>query len=159
MFSPKSSLIWTTLTPNFSAQTKKNLCGFTPSSIAMATKENITFQRGMLKSIQTRVTTLASILNVGICRPAATPFVLFLVGCSELRWCIFLAAKGNPTRVLIFFLHHSSPPIRSFPCHQQPHPENQFAQEAWLFNSRRGDRRLHHPPVALHFPLIGPVTD
>lgn len=28
----------------------------------MATKENITFQRGMLKSIQTRVTTLASIL-------------------------------------------------------------------------------------------------
>uniref|UniRef100_A0AAX7SPD3 Golgi SNAP receptor complex member 1 n=1 Tax=Astatotilapia calliptera TaxID=8154 RepID=A0AAX7SPD3_ASTCA len=31
-------------------------------SIAMATKENITFQRGMLKSIQTRVTTLASIL-------------------------------------------------------------------------------------------------
>ncbi|CAG08841.1 unnamed protein product, partial [Tetraodon nigroviridis] len=29
-------------------------------SIAMATKENITFQRGMLKSIQTRVTTLAS---------------------------------------------------------------------------------------------------
>lgn len=36
--------------------------GFFPSSIAMATKENITFQRGMLKSIQTRVTTLASIL-------------------------------------------------------------------------------------------------
>lgn len=32
------------------------------SSIAMATKENMTFQRGMLKSIQTRVTTLASIL-------------------------------------------------------------------------------------------------
>ncbi|KAM7398199.1 hypothetical protein PAMA_006209 [Pampus argenteus] len=31
-------------------------------SIAMATKENITFQRGVLKSIQTRVTTLASIL-------------------------------------------------------------------------------------------------
>ncbi|RVE64038.1 hypothetical protein OJAV_G00142150 [Oryzias javanicus] len=29
-------------------------------SIAMATKENITFQRGMLKSIQTRVTTLAN---------------------------------------------------------------------------------------------------
>nr|XP_020473725.1 Golgi SNAP receptor complex member 1-like [Monopterus albus] len=28
-------------------------------SIAMATKENITFQRGMLKSVQTRVTTLA----------------------------------------------------------------------------------------------------
>ncbi len=37
-------------------------CGLSPSSIAMATKENITFQRGMLKSIQTRVTTLASIL-------------------------------------------------------------------------------------------------
>lgn len=36
--------------------------GFSPSSIAMATKENITFQRGILKSIQTRVTTLASIL-------------------------------------------------------------------------------------------------
>nr|XP_040036766.1 Golgi SNAP receptor complex member 1-like [Gasterosteus aculeatus aculeatus] len=29
-------------------------------SIAIATKENITFQRGMLKSIQTRVTTLAN---------------------------------------------------------------------------------------------------
>uniref|UniRef100_A0A3P9IQA0 Golgi SNAP receptor complex member 1 n=1 Tax=Oryzias latipes TaxID=8090 RepID=A0A3P9IQA0_ORYLA len=29
-------------------------------NIAMATKENITFQRGMLKSIQTRVTTLAN---------------------------------------------------------------------------------------------------
>ncbi|XP_069396025.1 Golgi SNAP receptor complex member 1-like isoform X2 [Paralichthys olivaceus] len=29
-------------------------------SIAMSTKENITFQRGMLKSIQTRVTTLAT---------------------------------------------------------------------------------------------------
>ncbi|XP_034462363.1 Golgi SNAP receptor complex member 1-like [Hippoglossus hippoglossus] len=29
-------------------------------SIAMSTKENITFQRGMLKSIQTRVTTLAN---------------------------------------------------------------------------------------------------
>ncbi|XP_075887949.1 Golgi SNAP receptor complex member 1-like isoform X2 [Nelusetta ayraudi] len=29
-------------------------------SIAMATKENMTFQRGMLKSIQTRVTTLAN---------------------------------------------------------------------------------------------------
>ncbi|TWW75059.1 Golgi SNAP receptor complex member 1 28 kDa [Takifugu flavidus] len=29
-------------------------------SIAMATKDNITFQRGMLKSIQTRVTTLAN---------------------------------------------------------------------------------------------------
>ncbi|KAM4620061.1 Golgi SNAP receptor complex member 1-like [Polymixia lowei] len=29
-------------------------------SIAMATKENITFQRGMLKSVQTRVTTLAN---------------------------------------------------------------------------------------------------
>uniref|UniRef100_A0A3Q2CYP4 Golgi SNAP receptor complex member 1 n=1 Tax=Cyprinodon variegatus TaxID=28743 RepID=A0A3Q2CYP4_CYPVA len=33
---------------------------FSSSSIAMATKENITFQRGMLKSIQTRVTTLAN---------------------------------------------------------------------------------------------------
>lgn len=31
-------------------------------SIAMATKENITFQRGMLKSIQSKVNTLASIL-------------------------------------------------------------------------------------------------
>uniref|UniRef100_A0AAX7TR26 Golgi SNAP receptor complex member 1 n=1 Tax=Astatotilapia calliptera TaxID=8154 RepID=A0AAX7TR26_ASTCA len=34
--------------------------GLSPCSIAMATKENITFQRGMLKSIQTRVTTLAN---------------------------------------------------------------------------------------------------
>lgn len=32
----------------------------TAISIAMSTKENITFQRGMLKSIQTRVTTLAN---------------------------------------------------------------------------------------------------
>lgn len=31
-------------------------------SIAMATKENMTSQRGMLKSIQSRVNTLASIL-------------------------------------------------------------------------------------------------
>ncbi|XP_062289109.1 Golgi SNAP receptor complex member 1-like isoform X1 [Scomber scombrus] len=76
-------------------------------SIAMATKENITFQRGMLKSIQTRVTTLAN----------------------------------------------SPPPLRSFPRHQQSCPENQFAQEAGLVNSRWGDWRLHHTPVALHFPL------
>lgn len=33
-------------------------------SIAMATKENVTFQRGMLKSIQSKVNTLASILYV-----------------------------------------------------------------------------------------------
>lgn len=33
------------------------------SSIAMATKENMTSQRGMLKSIQSRVNTLASILS------------------------------------------------------------------------------------------------
>lgn len=32
------------------------------SSIAMATKENMTSQRGILKSIQSRVNTLASIL-------------------------------------------------------------------------------------------------
>ncbi|XP_075887952.1 Golgi SNAP receptor complex member 1-like isoform X4 [Nelusetta ayraudi] len=43
--------------------------------------------------------------------------------------------------------------IRPFPHHQQPHPQNQFAQEAGLFHSRRGDRHLHHSPVALHFPL------
>lgn len=34
-------------------------------SIAMATKENMTSQRGMLKSIQSRVNTLASILSHG----------------------------------------------------------------------------------------------
>lgn len=55
---------------------------------------------------------------------------------------------------LIIFLHHTSPPFRSFPRHQQSHPENQFAQEAGLFHFRRCDWRLHHTPVALHFPLI-----
>ncbi|KAI3354321.1 hypothetical protein L3Q82_018855 [Scortum barcoo] len=41
-----------------------SLCLF---SIAMATKENMTSQRGMLKSIQSRVNTLASILYVALC--------------------------------------------------------------------------------------------
>ena len=35
---------------------------FLPCSIAMATKENMTSQRGMLKSIQSKMNTLASIL-------------------------------------------------------------------------------------------------
>lgn len=39
---------------------------FLPCSIAMATKENMTSQRGMLKSIQSKMNTLASILFDGL---------------------------------------------------------------------------------------------
>lgn len=71
--------------------------------------------------------------------------------------CCFLSlthCMEEKTPFLIIFLHHTSPPLRSFPCHQQSHPENQFAQEAGLFNSRRSDWHLHRTPVALHFPLM-----
>lgn len=159
----------------------------------MATKDNITFQRGMLKSIQTRVTTLASILFLFIllCPPAFRRWVV-TDSCADLTTvsaeshrltypgadsyaitihlpcfsavaallmhfpCCYvsysLQAKENP--FLIIFLHHTSPPLRSFPRHQQPHPENQFAQEAGLFNSGWGDRRLRDSPPALHVPLM-----
>lgn len=66
-----------------------------------------------------------------------------------------LQRKGK-TLLNYFPSPHFSPPRRSFPHHQQSHPENQFAQEAGLFNPRRGGRLLHHPPVALHFPLTRP---
>lgn len=45
---------------NFKCQC--NYLLFSPFSIAMATKENMTSQRGMLKSIQSKMNTLASIL-------------------------------------------------------------------------------------------------
>lgn len=49
----------------------------------MATKENITFQRGMLKSIQTRVTTLASILL------SFELFVLLYFSSVEIKMSVF----------------------------------------------------------------------
>jgi len=62
-------------------------------------------------------------------------------------FCLLLHAVGS-------WLFSFTTLLRSFPCHQRSHPENQFAQEAGLSDSRRGDWRLHHTPVALHFPLI-----
>lgn len=62
--------------------------------------------------------------------------------------------QGKESPFLIIFLHHTFPPLRSFPRHQRSHPENQFAQEAGLFHSGCGDWHLHHTPVALHIPLM-----
>lgn len=72
-------------------------------------------------------------------------------------FCLLLTARKGKTLLNYFPSPHTSPPLRSFPRHQQSHPENQFAQEAGLFNSRRGDWRLHHTPVALHVPLMTPT--
>lgn len=66
---------------------------------------------------------------------------------------LLTARKGNPAWVLIIFLHPATPPLRSLPRHQQSHPENQFAQEAGLYNSGCGYWCLHHTLVALHFPM------
>lgn len=129
----------------------------------MATKENITFQRGMLKSIQTRVTTLASILFF-LLYFAPRPSELCQVTCADVTPVRILSSsfpalafsslqgRENPP-FLIIFLHHTSPPLRSFPRHQQPHPENQSAQEAGLFDPGWGGRRLRDPPPALHSAL------
>lgn len=84
-------------------------------------------------------------------------FFLLALGALLMHFPCFIVSyslQGKENPFLIIFLHHTSPPLRSFPRHQQSHPENQFAQEAGLFNSRRGDWHLHHTPVALHFPLM-----
>lgn len=147
----------------------------------------------MLKSIQTRVTTLASILffffyfalhplDDEFCRlpvqtgPHCEPnhtasltlkadscTIMIHLSCFPALaaplmhfpcCCVSYSLQGKENPFLIIFLHHISPPLRSFPRHQQPHPENQFAQEAGLFNSGWGDWHLRDPPLALHFPLM-----
>lgn len=86
--------------------------------------------------------------------PLPSIYPVFLPDAFSLLLCLSLTArKGNP--LLNYFpSSHFPHPLRSFPHHQQPHPENQFAQEAGLFNSGWGDRHLRDPPPALHFALM-----
>lgn len=60
----------------------------------MATKENMTSQRGMLKSIQSRVNTLASILYMG-----AVGFLLLLQK-SMLTYCFSMKESGSLWRFM-----------------------------------------------------------
>lgn len=110
----------------------------------MATKENMTSQRGMLKSIQSRVNTLASILYHGC-------LWIFKVGlgesvplcCSLLWW-----ADGQIRSLTLSFL-------RPVPHHQQSHPADQPAEKTGLSHPGLCDRHLHHPAAALRFALMG----
>lgn len=105
----------------------------------MATKENMTSQRGMLKSIQSRVNTLASILShrcVWSLGGVVYHYVLFIFWWSDVQM---------RSLTLAF--------LRPVPHHQQSHPANQPAEKTGLSHPGLCDRHLHHPPTALRFAL------
>lgn len=88
----------------------------------MTTKENITFQRGMLKSIQTRVTTLASILFF-LFDFAPHPFCRLPVQMQtwperEPNFSASLRPKAgsNAITIHLFSFPASAAPMMHFPC-------------------------------------------
>lgn len=83
------------------------------------------------------------------CFPALATLLMHFPCCFD---SYSLQGKENP--FFIIFLHHTSPPLRSVPRHQQPRPENQFAQEAGLPDPGWGDWRLRDSPLALHVSLM-----
>ncbi|XP_063512198.1 Golgi SNAP receptor complex member 1 isoform X1 [Pongo pygmaeus] len=99
-------------------------------SIAMATKENMTSQRGMLKSIHSKMNTLAN----------TTDF------CDS---CDFSPERLLPNMTLIKISQ------RSFSCCKQPDPEDQPEEAAGLAHPRGCYWDLYHPVAAVCVPLMG----
>lgn len=111
----------------------------------MATKENITFQRGMLKSIQTRVTTLASILFLILfCSPSFRRWVVS-VTCADLT-----TVRAESHRLTYTESLHHYDPFILFSCRSSPTDAFSLLL-CLLLTAREGKPLLNYFPSP-HFP-------